>query len=569
MAEYVSPIHTLPYFPDDLTLPQFLFEYKHPIRLHRDSETPWIIDSVSGKKILEEELRERTWCLANGFSSRYSLGMSCTSTDFPVTIWAAHRLGASVFALNPTFSVAELIPYLSDMKPAILVVHPSALDAARAAATHIGLPHSQIVLFDLSAVEADQPKDSPTATVEPPTFAEFKLKRGEGKSKTALYFPSSGTTGAPKMAALPHSGIIANIIQNACHDAGTDMSIPATERRFRPGDISCAGRHFGSRCRCQLTVPFSFTILSYMTVVIMPQFDFLEYLSVIKRYKITHLSLVPSSLQLICKHPSVKPANLASVRVVFVGGASVNLHFAEVMASLVPQAIVEQSYGMTEVGGLLTMPPLTRKVATKSAGYLLPGFTARVVKEDGSLAGRGETGELYLSGPSLATHYVNNEKMSSEVFVDGWVRTGDEVYFDDNNEVHVVDRIKDFVKVRGAQVAPAELEAILSTSPDVADCCVVPFPHETDGEVPKAYVVLSKDALERVHKDPAEGETIKATLIKANIADNLSEAKRLSGGIEFIDAIPKTAAGKLLRRVLRAKTFGTTAQSAAPAGNSG
>ncbi|KAJ6624200.1 amp dependent CoA ligase [Mycena sp. CBHHK59/15] len=562
MAEYRSPMQIVPHFPDDLTLPQFLFDYEHPIRLHRHTEIPWIVDSVSGNRLLGDEVGATT-CF-NIFAEFLCLKVDFL-TDFPVTIWAAHRLGASVFTVNPTYTVDELVPHLVDMKPNLLVVHPSALRVARTAATQIGLPDGRIVLFDLSTIRTDSDQLEPApktlehlvtlglSSKKTHQFSEFKLKPGEGKTKVALYFPSSGTTGVPKMVAIPHSSFISNIIQTAAHDAGVDMSVPVVDRRFRPGDISCAVLPFFRNTVdiFGLLINLHYMLFSGMTVVIMPKFDFLEYLATIKRYKVTNLSRA-GSLSLILQHPGVKAEDLTSLRVVFIGGAPLSVHLAEAMAKIVPQAVVEQGYGMTELTGILTMPPLNRRVATDSVGHLLPGFTARVVKRDGSLAGPGETGELYVTGPSLAIYYVNNKKISKETFVDGWVRSGDEVYFDDNGELCIVDRIKDFIKVGGFQVAPSELEARLVTNPDISDCCVVPVPHEFSGEVPRAYAVLSKNALERVQQNPKESDKIKATLIQ-DIADNKAKYKRLTGGVEFIDAIPKTASGKLLRRALRTK----------------
>ncbi|KAJ7104368.1 phenylacetyl-CoA ligase [Mycena belliarum] len=559
MATFTSPMHTVPYFPDDMTLPQFMLDYHHPIRLHRGLKTPWLVGGTTGKCLLEHQVRERTWNLASGLSSRFSIGPDCivgiicpNHIDFPVAIWAAHRLGASVFTANPTYTVNELVPQLVDMKPALLLVHPSALATVRSAASKVGISHETIILFDTP----EEKSSGTTPTLQDivnhgktaPRFSEFQLKPGEAKTKIALYFPSSGTTGVPKMVAIPHSSFIANVIQTAAHDAGVDMSIPVADRRFRPGDISCAVLPFFHIFG--LLINLHYMLFSGMTVVVMPRFEFLKYLAAIEKYKVTNLSLVPQMLTLFCKHPAVKNADLSSLRVVFVGGAPLSVPLAEAMGKIVPHAVVEQGYGMTELTGILTMPPLNRRIATHAVGHLLPGFTARVVKHDGALAERGESGELYVAGPSLATHYVNNEKISRETFLNGWVRTGDEVYFDENDELHVVDRIKDFIKVGGFQVAPAELEARLVMNTDVTDCCVVPVPHEFSGEVPKAYVVLSARARERIQEDPKEGEKIKAALLQ-DIAANLTKYKALLGGVDFIDVIPKTPSGKLLRRALR------------------
>ncbi|KAJ7863490.1 acetyl-CoA synthetase-like protein [Mycena olivaceomarginata] len=378
----------------------------------------------------------------------------------------------------------ELNPFLIDMKPALLFVHSVALEVVRAAATLIGLPHDRIVLLDSASEKSElhslqELVDIGLANKETHRFEEFRLRPGGGKTKVALYFPLSGTTVVPKMAAIPHASIIANILQNAAHDAGTnELTIPIIERRFRPGDASLA------------VLPFFHIFgllinLHYHIFSGAPKFDLKEYLSTIKQYKANHLSLVLPIMVLFCKHPAVKAEDLTSLRTVYVGGAP---------------AVVEQSYGMTEVAECLR--------ATEG--------------------GPGQTGELYIKGPSLAIHYVNNPEISAATFIDGWVRSGDECYFDEDGEIYVVDRIKDFIiKVRSFQVAPAELEARLAASSDVADCCVVLVPHEFSGEIPKAY----------------------------DITENKSKFKALAGGLEFIESIPRNAAGKLLGQVLRAKAL--------------
>ncbi|KAJ7226306.1 phenylacetyl-CoA ligase [Mycena rebaudengoi] len=569
-SEYGSPAHTVPYFPDNLTIPQFLFDYNHPIQLPREPRVPWIIESVSGKALLGKQLKNRVWGLANALSLKYSLGPEQTvgiingnDVDYPVAMWATHRLGASFFALNPMYTMDEFGPHLSDMKAALLFVQPSILHVVQNALAHIGRPETHIVLVEEEliekAIKVKSNLSKPTiqdlvnlglANQSTHRFVEFKLKPGEGKTKIAVYFTSSGTTGFPKMIAIPHSSFIANIIQTAAHDAGVDRSVPVTDRRFRPGDRSCVALPFFHIFG--LLINLHYMLFSGMTVVIIPKFDFVEYLSSIKRYKITNLSLVPPMLTLFCKHPAVKAEDLKSLRVVFIGAAPLSLHLTRLMAKIVPQAIIEQSYGMTELTGILTMPPLNRRLATDAVGHLLPGFAARVVKIDGTLAKPGESGELYVRGPSLALYYANNEKISKETFVDGWVRSGDKVFFDNNHELHIVDRIKDFIKVGGYQVSPTELEARIFTNPDVVECSVIPVPHEFHGEVPKAYVVLREAALERIKHDPRESDNIKAALIQ-DIADNKIKYKWLTGGVEFIDSIPKTPSGKVLRRVLRAK----------------
>ncbi|KAG5353218.1 hypothetical protein C0989_009181 [Termitomyces sp. Mn162] len=198
------------------------------------------------------------------------------------------------------------------------------------------------------------------------------------------------------------------------------------------------------------------------------------------------------------------------------------------------------------------MLPTTQKIGTVgSSGQLLPGMRAKVVKEDGSLAREGEQGELVVTGPSMALQYMNNKAATKETFVDGWVRTGDEVVIR-NGDLFVVDRLKEIIKVRGFQVAPAELEGHLLTHSDVADACVVSVLDDYNGELPFAYVVLSDIAARRIAGNAKAAVETKATIAKY-VADAKVHYKHLKGGVEFIDAIPKNPSGKILRRVLRDK----------------
>ncbi|KAG8962032.1 hypothetical protein FRC03_004671 [Tulasnella sp. 419] len=198
------------------------------------------------------------------------------------------------------------------------------------------------------------------------------------------------------------------------------------------------------------------------------------------------------------------------------------------------------------------MPPIWQQQGTLgSAGQLVSGTEAKVVKPDGTLGGVGEAGELWVRGPQgLYNKYLNNDEANAETFVDGWVRTGDEVKFEENGDMFIIDRLKELIKCRGFQVAPAELEGHLLDHPDCGDVGVVGIPDDYSGEVPMAFVALSQDALKRLQKDPKEAELIKAS-IKKHVSDSKIRYKWLDGGVEFIDSIPKNPSGKLLRRFLR------------------
>ncbi|KAG5651179.1 hypothetical protein H0H81_009586 [Sphagnurus paluster] len=197
------------------------------------------------------------------------------------------------------------------------------------------------------------------------------------------------------------------------------------------------------------------------------------------------------------------------------------------------------------------MWPITQKRGNSgSAGQLLPGTIARAVKPDGSLAGYDEPGELYIKTPSVALGYANNAEATKETFIDGWVKTGDEVKIDKNGELWILDRLKEIMKVKGFQVAPAELEGCILDHEDVSSACVVGIPDDYSGEIPMAFVVLNADAAQRARGSHAAAQKIKSSIIQ-HVAKNKVNYKHLAGGVEFVSVIPTSPSGKLLRRVLR------------------
>lgn len=288
-----------------------------------------------------------------------------------------------------------------------------------------------------------------------------------------------------------------------------------------------------------------------ISVVVIPKFNFTEFLESIVRHRINYLLLVPPQIVLFCKHPAMKNYNLNSVRFLMCGAAPLSTSLVDQLVKVLPNAQIGQGYGMTESAATIAMFSVDEKLGVPgSAGRLVPGVVAKVVKADGTLAGFNEPGELQVKIPSVALGYLDNEEATKETFVNGWLRTGDEVIIREDHEVFIVDRLKEIMKVKGFQVAPAELEGCLFGHPDVSDTCVVPISDSYSGELPMAFVVLHPNAVKRIALDPAEVERVKVSITK-HVADNKAAYKHLTGGVEFVDVIPKNPSGKLLRRVLR------------------
>ncbi|KAJ7246274.1 phenylacetyl-CoA ligase [Mycena haematopus] len=551
----------LPFIPSDLTLPQFFLDFKHPARPVRPPDVPWLIEDHTARPIAFDEIRLRTSGLANALSLSWNIVeddvvcvFSPNHVDYPVCIWAIHRLGAIVTPANPGYSADELLHQLHTTKAALLLVYADFLPTALSAAKLAGLAEDRIVVIEPSTASPFNGKHETLSKLlafgssKPQNFIERKLRPGEAKTKVAFYSFSSGTTGKPKAVIIPHHSFTANILQMAAHYGISDPSLE--KKHMNPGDVAVAVLPFFHIYG--LVVVLHYMLFAGLSLVVVPKFDFTKFLQSIVQHKITHLSLVPPQIVLLCKHPAVKNYDLTHVKYCISGAAPLSGELMNRVRKVIPNAVIGQGYGMTETCTTVSILGGRQQMGTVgSAGQIIPGISARVLRPDGSLCKEGEQGELVVTGPSMALGYLNNEAATKESFTDGWVRTGDEVIIR-NSEVFVVDRLKEIIKVKGFQVAPAELEGHLLLHKAVADACVVGIPDEYSGEVPLAFVVLREDAQKRVSKSPAEGDQIKTDL-KKHVSDAKIAYKRLAGGVVFIDAIPKNPSGKILRRVLRDK----------------
>ncbi|KAF7307183.1 Phenylacetyl-CoA ligase [Mycena indigotica] len=550
----------LPEIPDNLTIPQFIFDTAQPTRPARPDSVPWLIEDHSGKRIGLDELRLRTTGLANALSLKWGIRedsvvclFSPNHVDYPVCVWAAHTLGAIVTPANPSYTAPELLYQLATVKASILLVASESLSTALSAARQAGLSEDRIIVIEPSCGSRFHGRHETLSNLidfgneKPLNFIERRLNPGEAKTKIAFYSFSSGTTGTPKAVVIPHYSVITNIIQKAAHYRITDPAF-REERHMNPGDVALAVLPFFHIYG--LVVVLHYMIFSGCSLVVIPKFNFTEFLESVVKHKITRLFVVPPQIVLMCKHPATKNYDLTHVKLIVSGAAPMSGKLMQSLSKVCPNAVIGQGYGMTETCTTVCQISASQRMgAVGSAGQLVPGITARVVREDGTLCKEGERGELMITGPSIPLGYLNNPKATQETFVDGWVRTGDEVVIKDY-EIYIVDRIKELIKVKGNQVSPADLEGHLLLHPAVADCCVVSLLDEYNGEAPMAYVVLREDAKRRLAGNQQAEETLQ-NVLKKHVADHKIAYKHLTGGVVFVDAIPKNPSGKILRRVLR------------------
>ncbi|KAJ7705421.1 phenylacetyl-CoA ligase [Mycena rosella] len=551
--------------PDHLTVPQFLFDslYRHVTHPRRLANTPCLIDDDTGQKVFFEELRERTRSIATAINFHWNLGEGQIATiispnhiDYGPCVWAVHRVGGIVSTLGPMLTAGEFVYQFQIATPSIIFVHSDCLSSVLQAAAVVGVPSDHIIIIDTAGTSGPPGFrnlcDLIDAAPSLPPFKERELKDGEAKTKVAFLAPSSGTTGTQKLVAISHYNVISIVIQSATFNRINEAYAPVQERRFRLGDVCCGflplSHIYG------LVYNLHFMIYAGLTLVLTPKFQFEKFLASIERYRITHLTLVPPQAVLLCKHPIVKRYDLSSVRYCIVAAAPLSATLTEELLEVLPNVQLGQGYGLTETCGTVGMFPLTQNVGTLgSGGQLLPGTFAKVVKPDGTLAKELEVGELYVKGGQVALGYYGNEKATKETFINGWLKTGDQVYFRDK-DIFVIERIKELIKVKGLQVPPAELEGHLLTHPSVADAAVVGVPDEYSGELPLAFIVLKPDLVAAT----ADKSALRASIFQ-HVADVKSKHKWLTGGIQFTDAIPRNPSGKILRRILRERVNNTQA----------
>jgi acyl-CoA synthetase (AMP-forming)/AMP-acid ligase II len=267
------------------------------------------------------------------------------------------------------------------------------------------------------------------------------------------------------------------------------------------------------------------------TVVTMPRFDLEQFLGLHQEHGVTQCYVAPPIVLALAKHPAVDKFDLSSLRFVMSGAAPLSAELGEAAARRL-DCIVMQGYGMTETSPVTHVSPLERN-KPGTVGVLLPNTEARIIDLD--TAQDAERGELCMRGPQIMKGYLNNQTATDAMIDrDGWLHSGDIAIVDDEGYFTVVDRVKELIKYKGYQVPPAELEALLLEHPQISDAAVLGRPDEDAGEIPIAFVVA---------------DDIEPDAVLSFVAERVAPYKKLRG-VEFVDEIPKSPSGKILRREL-------------------
>lgn len=478
--------------------------------------------------------------------------------DYPVVTFGALWAGAIVSPANPGYTVSELTYQLKDSGAKIIISHWSAIETVRKAANDLGIPSSHVLILGSQHDPSGALRHWTSIKAPTSSHVTSTLPKINPASTLAFLVYSSGTTGRPKGVMLTHRNITSNVLQITACEAGKltydgSRQTPNIPPPPATGDKILSTLPFFHIYG--LTALVVTPLYNGIHTVILPKFSIERFCELIQTHRITFIYIVPPMALLLAKHPCVPQYDLSSIRITNSGAAPLTKELQEAVFKRT-NIRIKQGYGLSETSPTTheqRFEDWDKKIGT--IGRLQPNMQAKfceVGAESESDTGRapeelpiGETGELYMKGPNVFLGYWKNEAATRECLSsDGWFRTGDVGYVDADGDFYITDRVKELIKYKGFQVPPAELEGYLVDHPLVDDVAVVGVISEELGtEIPRAYVVR-KGGLGAV--GPNDAKDIIGWL-NAKVANH----KKLRGGVKFVEAVPKSASGKLLRRLLK------------------
>jgi acyl-CoA synthetase (AMP-forming)/AMP-acid ligase II len=492
--------------------------------MHRAADLtnkPAIIDGPSGRTYTYGQLQAliekfAAGLAARGFKKGDVLGIYMPNVpEYSIAFLGTAALGGINTTINSLYSPKEVAFQLNDSGAKFLLTIPQFLETATQAAAQSGGVEEIFVLGEAEGATPfsallDNDGNFPAVTIDP------------AEDLVALPY-SSGTTGLSKGVMLTHRNLIANMV------------LASSQGHANENDVFLGLLPFFHIYGMVLILNMG--LYQGGTMVTMPRFELEQFLQIAQQYKLSYLSLVPPLVLALAKSPQVDDYDLSNVRMIGSGAAPLGKELEEAVSKRLG-CIVYQGYGLTEVSGASHVnPPDPEHIKSGSVGPAVANCLTRVVDvESGEDLGPNQQGEIWIKGPFVMKGYLNNEEATANTIdADGWFHSGDIGYADDDGYFYIVDRLKELIKYKAYQVAPAELEALLLTHPAIADAAVIPSPDEEAGEVPKAFVVLKGEIT------PQE--------IMDWVADQVAFHKKIRR-LEIVDEIPKSSSGKILRRVL-------------------
>lgn len=499
----------------DLTITERIFE-----GLSKRRGDIVLTDGITGETLTAGQLIDEVKSLAGGLVER-NLGkghvialMAPNMPAYAVVFHGVGWAGGTVTTLNPAYTEHEVRYQLLDSKAELLITVPAFLDTAKAAIEGTGV--QEIVVIG----EAEGP--APMASLMgAPVESQIPV---DLDNHIAVLPYSSGTTGLPKGVMLSHRNLVVNLDQIL---ADADL---------RPNDVTPAFLPFFHIYG--MMVMLNCYLASGGSVITLPRFDLELFLRLAQDSKARAIWVVPPVAIALAKHPMVDQFDLSHLDYVGCAAAPLGSELSDAVAARLNCPVI-QGYGMTELSPVshLSHPSFAKP---GSGGRTVANTECRVVDtKTGEYLDIDQDGELWIRGPQVMKGYLNNpDATASTIDADGWLHTGDIACIDSDGYLFIRDRLKELIKFKGFQVAPAELEAVLTSNPKIGDAAVIGIPDDEAGEVPMAFVVLAPE------------QTLSEEEVKAHVAEHLAHYKHLHS-VSFVDSIPKSPSGKILRRLLR------------------
>jgi 4-coumarate--CoA ligase len=527
--------------PTELTDWDWLFDSPHSVlSRYPANELAGFQNAITKERVDWAEVKKYSTYISTALVKKYGLKAGETVSLFgqntvwyPVAMFAGLRVGAKISGASPAYNVEEMTFALKTADAKFLMITPGSIEVAAASAKAAGLPASRLILLEGELPGYTTLRDLiriGKSYGEQDQAPAFKIPPGK-KNKDVCGFLSfsSGTTGLPKAVMISHQNVIAQCLQIQQITPSTQKKVMAVLPLF----------HITGLVH-QMHLP----ILLNAEVVMLPQFTMEKMLETICEYKLNELLLVPPILIRLVRDPLVDKFDLSHVTRFSSGAAPLSEEIIQLLQKKFPHTGFKQGYGMTESCSCITAHPPDKYSYeyAHSGGAIVASTEIKILKPDGTLGGLDEEGEILARGPQIVMGYLSNPAATTSTFdAAGFLHTGDQGRIDAHNMIHITDRIKELIKVKGIGVAPAELEDLLLGHPAVDDVAVLSIPDEYAGERPKAYVALKAGT----PPDRSTGEA----LIKY-VREKKTRYKWLAE-VEFADEIPKSPSGKILRRVLR------------------
>lgn len=507
-----------------------------------DLDRPALVEGASGaittyRALIAQINRVARALAARGLAVGDVVGLH--SPNVPAFASVFHgilRAGGTATTINVLYTADDIAEQLTDSEATFLFTVSPLLPQARAAAERAGIPEQNLIVLDGAGAAADPAGHASLADLlaedAPAPDVDF-----DPATQLAVLPYSSGTTGRPKGVMLTHRNLVANICQiEPC-------------LKIRPEDRLLAVLPFFHIYG--MTVLLNAALYRRASLVTMPKFDLVEFLRIVSERKCTCLFVAPPIAVALAKHPLVDEYDLSSVHMIFSGAAPLDQQLGTSVAGRLG-CRVRQGYGMSEMSPVSHAIPFDRDdIAIDSVGLTIANMECKLVDPATGeeiaypTEGVSEPGELWCRGPNIMVGYLGNPQVTAETLdADGYLHTGDIATVTADGVVTIVDRLKELIKYKGYQVAPAELEALLLTHPQIADAAVIGVLDDEGEEVPKAFVVTQ------------QGAKLTAADVTAYVAERVAPHKKVRQ-VEFIDTVPKSAAGKILRKNLR--STGTSA----------